>query len=232
MHRRGEPEVAQGNHGKIELADWHGAALQVGSINDRWGRSATRGADQEGQDGAPRFGEGMAPEAPRHPRSLAPAADPAGGRESWVYASPLGVGAVLSTVDLALLEAWTVTAGGEVWAFKLRDQCLLLKEDHGMALAISHVKSVSAPAPVLNWVGAELSLTLEAQNMGKLASHQVVGKLNKAAEDVARPDLEVTSTDLGGVQVRGMLDSWLAPPGVQPDLWEKDPNLLPLFEGL
>ena len=135
----------------------------------------------------------------------------------------------------AVLEAWTVLLAAKYWAFKLRDQKVLLKADSTVALAVS--KKLSSPSPTLNWVGAELSLTLEAQNMGELTVHHLAGKLNVVADHLSRPDKDGPVPGLDGIQVRvmneaWMLDSRLPPPGVHPELWGKAPSLLPVFDGL
>ena len=116
----------------------------------------------------------------------------------------------------AVLEAWTVLLATKYWAFKLRDQKVLLKADSTVALAVS--KKLASPSPTLNWVGAELSLALEAQNMGELTVHHLPGKLNVAADHLSRPDKDGPVQGLDGIQVRVMNEAWMLdsrlPPGL------------------
>ena len=104
-----------------------------------------------------------------------------------------------------------------------------------MALAIS--KKLASATPTLNWIGAELSLTLEAFNMGELTVHHLAGKLNVVVDHLSRPDKAGDPPELEGVQVRAMNEAWmldcrLPPPGVQSELWGKTPGLLQVFDNL
>ncbi|CAL1127091.1 unnamed protein product [Cladocopium goreaui] len=135
----------------------------------------------------------------------------------------------------AVLEAWTVLLAIRYWVFRLRDQKVLLKADSTVALAIS--KKLASATPTLNWIGAELSLTLEAFNMGELTVHHLAGKLNVVADHLSRPDKAGDPPELEGVQVRAMNEAWmldcrLPPPGVQSELWGKTPGLLQVFDNL
>ena len=135
----------------------------------------------------------------------------------------------------AALEAWMVLLAIRYWAFKLRAQKVLLKADSTVALAVS--KKLASSSPTLNWVGAELSLVLETFNMPELTIHHLAGKLNVQADHLSRPDKEGTPAGLEEIPIRVMNEAWmletnLPPPGVQPDLWGRNPGLLPVFDGL
>ena len=155
-------------------------------------------------------------------------------------ASPLGVGAVLSHINMetselvpiaavkakvsrnaattlgithndpsgqAVLEAWMVLLAVRYWAFKLRSQKVLLKADSTVALAVS--KKLSSSSPTLNWVGAELSLILEKQNMPELTAHHLAGKLNVQADHLSRPDKQGAPPGLEDVTIRVMNEAWM-----------------------
>ena len=156
------------------------------------------------------------------------------GKVSKNIAATLGI-AYNDPSGQAALEAWMVLLAVRYWAFKLREQKVLLKADSTVALAVS--KKLASSSATLNWVGAELSLALETQNMPELTVHHLAGKLNVQADHLSRPDKQGVPPGLEETTIRVMNEAWmletqLAPPGVKPELWGKAPNLLPVFDGL
>ena len=123
-----------------------------------------------------------------------------------------------------VLEAWTVLLAVKYWAF-------LLKADSTVALAVS--KKLSSATPTLNWVGAELSFVLEAQNMGELTVHHLPGKLNVVADHLSRPDKEGPALGLERFQVRVMNEAWMLDSRLPRSTGASGiVGLLPLFDGL
>ena len=78
----------------------------------------------------------------------------------------------------AVLEAWTVLLAVRHWAFKFREQKLLLKADSTVALAISK-----------KFLSATPTLWLEAQNMPELTVHHLAGILNSVADHLSNQGL-------------------------------------------
>eukprot|EP00435_Cladocopium_sp_Y103_P023448 s5122_g5.t1 len=134
------------------------------------------------------------------------------------------------------LEAWTILIAIRFWKAKIRGDKLLIKSDSIVALAI--MKKLSSGSPTLNWVGAELSIELEALQVSEVVAHHLPGQLNKAADWLSRPDTRGAMPEgLVGVTVRVPNEAWalessLPAAGVEPSLWGRDPSVSTVFEDL
>eukprot|EP00435_Cladocopium_sp_Y103_P046225 s2029_g13.t1 len=129
-------------------------------------------------------------------------------------ASPRGLGAILSGIDLHTDEIVPLAA-------------VKGKVTKNMATSWASLTMTRRGRPPWNlgW--------LSTLNMEELTVHHLAGKLNVQADHLSRPDLEGEPPGLEGIQIRvmneaWMLDSRLPPPGVQPGLWGKAPTLMPM----
>ena len=182
-------------------------------------------------------------------------------------ASPLGLGIILAAVDKAkeeltplvavyglklakfigvphgaadgqsTLEAFAVLLGLKYWAATLKNMPVLTKSDSTVALALA--RRLRSSSPTLNWVGAEMALTMEANGMTELVCHHIAGKLNKEADYLSRPEKKEDKLPegLADLKVRQLTEGWmmeslLEPPGVNQALWGKDPQSLVGFDCL
>lgn len=84
------------------------------------------------------------------------------------------------------LEAWAVLMAIRKWKHRLRNCSILIRSDSVVALAT--IRRVSAPSPVLNWIGAELALKAEELQLGRFVAQHIPGAWNQEADWLSRPN--------------------------------------------
>lgn len=70
------------------------------------------------------------------------------------------------------------------WAVKLRGKSFFIKSDSVVALAVA--RKLASCSPVLNYVGAELSLLLDHIQCNRVQMAHIPGKLNQEADWLSR----------------------------------------------
>ena len=104
------------------------------------------------------------------------------------------------------------------WKHRVRGQSLLIRSDSVVALA--RLRKGAAPSPVLNWIGAELSLKAEELQLGRFVAQHIPGAWNQEADWLSRPtERGPLPKRLEGVPLRQFPESEvmkaaLDPPGV------------------
>ena len=123
------------------------------------------------------------------------------------------------------LEAWAILLGIRYWASTLRGTAVLIRADSTAALHLS--RKLSSSSPVLNWVGAEIALRMEALQLRDFVLRHVHGKLNNLADWLSRAgDAAPMPEGLKDFTVRELTPAWMMeseflPPGKQGHLWGK-----------
>ena len=75
--------------------------------------------------------------------------------------------------------------------------------------AMAPMKKLSSGTPTLNWVGAELSMQLEAMQVSEIISHHFPGRRNDMADGLSRPDSRgARPKGLEGLTIRVLNEAW------------------------
>ena len=135
------------------------------------------------------------------------------------------------------LEAFAVLLGMKYWSAVLKNMPILIKSDSTVALCLA--RRLRSSSATLNWIGAEMSLTMELNAIPELVCHHLAGKLNVEADYLSRPEKkdEKIPAGLADLKIRQLTEGWmmqslLEPPGVNQALWGKDPQSLIGFDSL
>ena len=125
----------------------------------------------------------------------------------------------------ASLEAWAILLGVRYWASTIRGTALVIRADSTAALHLS--RKLASSSPVLNWIGAELALRMEALQLHDFVLHHIHGKLNDEADWLSRAgDNAPAPESLKDFTVRELAPTWMLeseflPPGKHGHLWGK-----------
>ena len=106
-----------------------------------------------------------------------------------------------------------------------------MKADSAAALGAAH--KLASPTPTMNFLGAELSLFLEREDLADPSGEHLPGKLNKCADYLSRvmtSDVPPMPSSLIGVKVRRLTKRRKFAltgfgPGPRPDLWGRQASL-------
>ncbi len=99
----------------------------------------------------------------------------------------------------SILEALAVLVALKIWREQLggNNVSITLRADNMAALALS--RKLSSSSPVLNFIGAELSLLLETMEVDELAPGHIYGATNSVADALSRLAAPECSLFLGAV---------------------------------
>eukprot|EP00435_Cladocopium_sp_Y103_P019673 s3697_g4.t1 len=120
------------------------------------------------------------------------------------------------------LEAWSILMALRKWKHRVRGCAIVIRSDSVVALAT--VSRSAAPSPVLNWIGAELSLKAEELQLPKFIPQHIPGAWNQESDWLSRPHQRGPLPErLQGVPIRQfpkerVMESALGPPGVDAGL--------------
>lgn len=137
------------------------------------------------------------------------------------------------------LEAYAMLRAISTWAVKLRGKSFFIKSDSVVALAVA--RKLASCSPVLNYVGAELSLLLDHIQCNRVQMAHIPGKLNQEADWLSRLHErreEERPEALKGVTIRAIPsiedeEKSLLPMPWHTSLWGKaTAEVSPLFEKL
>ena len=125
----------------------------------------------------------------------------------WVWVVHLPSAAILGALSYAICEAeakelgvtlgsHTAQASFEFFSFyvafmqfarffRKRQRHPLVRADSAAALGAA--MKLSSPTPSMNFIGAEVAIALETQDMGEIEADHIPGKLNVCADFLARP---------------------------------------------
>ena len=117
------------------------------------------------------------------------------------------------------LEGWAILAGIKKWSAQFEGQSIIIKSDSIVALAMA--EKGASKSPVLNWIGAELSIRAERIRMGKLVGQHIPGAWNVEADWLSRPHQRGPMPSRLGVPLKHLSDKhmkrcFVDPPGVSP----------------
>ncbi|CAJ1436241.1 unnamed protein product [Effrenium voratum] len=149
-------------------------------------------------------------------------AGPVGEQDAKMLRFELG-----SSSSQGILEALAVLVAIRTWADKSSDYGLVLRVQSDSTTALALSQRLAHSSPSLNFLGAELALTLEKLAIDRIVPCHIPGVANEAADFLSRPSKwkeRSMPEHLHGVKVipvAGRDESYftLPPPGISKELW-------------
>ena len=121
------------------------------------------------------------------------------------------------------MEALAVLRGLQRWATRLNPGTVVIRSDSSVALAMA--KKLASPTMSLNYLAAEIALTLESFRCPGLTLQHIPGSLNKEADWLSRHhERDTMPSKLKGVKLR-RIAAWdpkamfCTPPGAAESAW-------------
>ena len=135
------------------------------------------------------------------------------------------------------LEGLAILAGLKKWNAQVEGQSVIIKSDSVVALAMA--EKGAAKSPVLNWIGAELSIRAERCRLGKLIGQHIPGAWNVEADWLSRPHqrgakpARLEGVPIKKISAKHLRRCYVDPPGVKPELWGNSTEMVSqAFESL